>query len=95
MFSHVLVLDKNGRLVIKSLESAYFRFEILATKKQTSFNDCQSGIHQNCLRVEFHFKKTNKKTIKKSRKLLHKKTKPQTCLKGGKIAGRAPKSRPN
>ena len=40
-------------------------------------------------------KKTNRKTDKKCRKLLHKKPKLQTCLKGGKIDGRAPKNPPN
>ena len=46
-------------------------------------------------RVEFHFKKSNTKTEQKYRKLLHKKPKLQTCLKGGKIVGRAPKIPPN
>ena len=42
-------------------------------------------------RIEFHFKKSNRKTDQKCPKLLHKKPKLQTYLKGGKIAGRAPK----
>ena len=42
--------------------------------------------------VEFHFKKSNRKNDQTCRKLLHKKPKLQTCLKGGENAGRVPKT---
>ena len=51
----------------------------------------------NLEKVEFHFKKLNRKTDQKCRKVLHKTCKLQTCLKlkGRKVSGRALKSPPN
>ena len=46
-------------------------------------------------RLNSILKKLNSKTDQKCRNLLHKKPKLQNYLKGGKIAGRAPKSPPN
>ena len=44
VFSLVVGLEKHGHVVQKSQQSTYFRFQVFAIIKQTSFNNCKSGI---------------------------------------------------